>query len=132
MISPLGIVPASSRSVQDAANSLPSMRGTVTGWFQSLILSRVKKAIVDREAKETVWKQQCFGVLQPFSPRQLSIKPEGERRWIWVMLHTTPDVDLQPDEEFFIKGVRYRVMSTNNYNDYGYVQYELVQDYQGG
>lgn len=132
MISSLGIVPANQRSVQDAATAMPSMRSTITGWFQTLILSRVRKKIVDRESVEAVWKQQCFGVLQPFSPRQLSIKPEGERAWIWVMLHTTSDVDLQPDEEFFIKDVRYRVMSTNNYNDYGYVQYELVQDYQGG
>ena len=132
MISSLGILPANRRSVQEAASVLPSLRSTIAGWFQPLILSRVTKTIVDREVKEVARVQQCFGVIQPFSPRQLTIKPEGQRSWIWKMLHTTPDVNLNPDEEFTIRGTRYRVMSQNGYDEYGYIQYELVQDYQGG
>ena len=70
-----------------------------------------------------------MGFIQPFGPRELKIKPEGERAWNWQMLHTTPDVALKDDEEFTIKGLRYRVMSERNFSDYGYIAYELVQDY---
>ncbi len=129
MIPSVGIASASDLSVQDAASALPSMRETLTGWFRPLILTRVTKSVVDLEVSEVRIEQNCMGVIQPFGPRELKIKPEGERAWNWQMLHTTPDVALKDDEEFTIKGTRYRVMSQKNFSEYGYIAYELVQDY---
>lgn len=131
MISSLGIPSANSRNVSDAASSLPSMAGTITGWFRPLVLGRITKSIVEGETKEAVFEQRCRGVIQPFDDRKLKVKPEGQRSWNWQMLHTTPDVKLRNDEEFWIKGTPYRVMSQKDYSEYGYVAYELVQDYTG-
>ena len=130
MIGQLGIVPASKRSVTDSAYTLPQVRGTLAGWFQRLILTKVNKSIKDREVVEVQRKLECFGVIQPFSARELKVKPEGERSWNWKMLHTTSDVDLRPDDEFYSNGVRYRVMSKFGYQEYGYSQYELIQDFE--
>lgn len=129
MIPSVGISSASDLSVQDAASPLPSMRETLTGWFRPMILTRVVKKVVDFEMSETREERNCMGVIQPFGPRELKIKPEGERSWNWQMLHTTPDVALRNDEEFTIRGTRYRVMSQKNWTEYGYIAYELVQDY---
>ncbi len=129
MIPSVGISSAGDLSVQDAASPLPSMRETLTGWFRPLILTRVTKKVVDFEVSETRVEVNCMGVIQPFGPRELKIKPEGERSWNWQMLHTTPDVALKNDEEFTIRGTRYRVMSQKNWTEYGYIAYELVQDY---
>jgi hypothetical protein len=131
MISSIGIPSANTRSVSDAASTLPSMSGTITGWFRPLVLGRVTKSIVDGETKEAVFEQRCQGVIQPFDDRKLKVKPEGQRSWNWQMLHTTPNVKLRNDEEFKIKGTPYRVMSQKDYSEYGYVTYELVQDYTG-
>lgn len=131
MISSIGIASANTRSVQDAASTLPSVQTTITGWFRALVLVRVVKTVVDFETKEARQEVSCRGVIQPFGPRELKMKPEGQRAWNWQMLHTSPDVALKDDEEFTIKGTRYRVMSQQNWSEYGYITYELVQDYHG-
>jgi hypothetical protein len=131
MISPVGIPSANTRSVSDAATALPSVQCTIVGWFRPLVLGRITKLIVEGEVRESAAELRCRGVIQPFDDRKLRIKPEGERSWNWQMLHTTPDVKLRNDEEFRIKGVPYRVMSNSDWSEYGYITYELVQDYTG-
>ena len=130
MISAIGIPSAATRTVQDAANALPSMRGTLLGWFRPLTLIQIVKTVVDFETREVRREISCGGVIQPCGSEELKIKPEGQRTWNWQMLHTTPDVMLDNDEEFTIKGTRYRVMEQTDYSDYGYITYELVQDYR--
>jgi hypothetical protein len=127
----LGVASANTLSVQDAATALPSMSETITGWFVPLTLIRVVKTVADFETKEVRREINCLGMVQPFGPRELRMKPEGQRSWNWQMLHTTPDVALKNDEEFTIRGTRYRVMSQQNWSAYGYISYELVQDYNG-
>ena len=130
MIAEVTIPSANTRSVQDTATALPSLRSTLTGWFRPLTLTRVTKTVVDAEIVEQRVEMNCLGVIQPFGPRELKMKPEGQRAWNWQMLHTTADIALADDEEFTIKGMRYRVMSQQNWSDYGFIMYELVQDYK--
>lgn len=129
MIAQIGIASANRLSVTDAAVALPSMHGTITGWFRTLVLGRVTKTVVDFETKEVFRELRCMGVVQPHGPRELRLKPEGQRQWNWQMLHTTRDVNLQNDERFSLRGVPFRVMSKQDYSDYGYVTYELIQDF---
>ena len=131
MIPSVGIPSANTQPVSESASVLPSMNGTVQGWFRPLVLGRITKSIVEGETKEAVFEQRCSGVIQPFDDRKLKVKPEGQRSWNWQMLHTTPNVQLRNDEEFKIKGTPYRVMSQKDYSEYGYITYELVQDYTG-
>lgn len=131
MITSIGIVSANTRSVSDAAVSLPTVHTTILGWFRPLVLGRVTKTIVEGEVKNAVSEQKCRGVIQPFDDRKLRLKPEGERSWDWQMLHVTPDVKLANGEVFKIKGVPFRVMGQKNWSEYGYLTYELVQNYTG-
>lgn len=127
----LGIPSANRLSVSQNATQLPDMGGTVKSYFRPLTLIYVLKSVVDHEITEARKELRCFGTIQPFSLRELKIKPEGQRSWDWQMLHTTPDVHLKNDEEFTEGGLRYRVMSNGKYSRYGYITYELVQDYNG-
>ncbi len=129
MIASLGIPSANRLPVSETASALPSLRSTLVGWFRPIVLGRVTTNLVDGEALRVVREQTCRGMVQPFGPRELKLKPEGERSWNWQMLHTDPSVSLKDGEEFSVKGVKYRVMSQKNYSEYGYVMYELVQDY---
>ena len=129
MIAQVGVSSANKMSVTDAALSLPTVRTTITSWFRPIVLGRITKTVVDFEVRETIRELRCMGVIQPFGPAHLRLKPEGQRSWEWKMLHTTPDVHLENDERFKIKGVPYRVMSNQDFSDYGYRAYELVQDY---
>lgn len=131
MIGTLGIPSARNRSVSEMASPTPDMSGTVQSYFRPLVLIFVLKSVADHEIAEARVKLKCMGTVQPFGPRELKIKAEGQRSWNWQMLHTQPNVALKNDEEFTIAGTRYRVMSNAAWSDYGYLMYELVQDYNG-
>lgn len=127
----LGIPSANRLSVSQQASQLPDMGTTVRSYFRPLILIFVQKTIVDFEIAEARKELRCMGSIQPFASRDLRIKPEGQRSWNWQMLHTTPEVALKNDMEFTSNGTRYRVMGQLAYQNFGYRQYELVQDYNG-
>jgi hypothetical protein len=127
----LGIQSANRLNVTQSATQLPDMGGTVKSYFRPMVLIYVQKSIVNHEIVEARKELRCSGTIQPFALRELKIKPEGQRSWNWQMLHTTPDVKLPNDSEFTDNGTRYRVMSQGAYSRYGYITYELVQDYNG-
>lgn len=81
MISKMGILPANRISVNEAGYTLPRVQTTLYGWFQRLVLTIVNKSIKDYEVVEVQRKLECLGVIQPFSARELKVKPEGERSW---------------------------------------------------
>ena len=86
------------------------------------------------EFKDTIRTIESSGNAQPLSNRELAIKAEGDRAWEWLKVYATPDLVLQPRDVVIFKGTRYRVMASKNYAKfgYGYVYYELVNDYQYG
>lgn len=129
MTAPLGIYSANTKPVSVMASPLPNMSATVRSYFRPMKLVRVQKTVGGFEVAEERVELDCQGTIQPFSARELKLKAEGQRSWNWQMLHTTPDVDMKNDEEFIYRGTRYRVMSQSGYSDFGYISYELVQDY---
>lgn len=129
MIAQVGVVSANKTSVTNSAIALPSVRSTIIGWFRPLIVNKITKSVVDFEIQEVSKDIRCMGVIQPFGPNQLKLKPEGQRSWEWKMLHTTSDIHLENDGRFKIAGVPYRVMSNQDFSEYGYFTYELVRDY---
>jgi len=128
MIPALGIKNANTGTVLDAS-ALPSVAATIKGWFRPLTLIRKITQLVDREAVISEVPLRCMGVIQPLTNRELVMKPEGQRAWRWNMLHTSSDVQLNPGEDFSVNGKNYRVMSDKGYSEYGYIYYEVVQDY---
>ena len=106
------------------------MRGSLRGWGRPLVISLIRKALVNYEVSEgNTEKIQTTGVLQPLSSEKLELKPEGERSWIWKLLHCTSPT-MQTDDVAIIFGVRYRVMTKTSFADFGYVKYELVEDHR--
>lgn len=113
-----------------SGGGLPNMSATITGWFQNLTFTKVVKTVVDHEVKEGYENISTSGVRQPFSPQQIKILPEGQRAWKWEMIHALPSLLLKIDDIIIFDNVRYRVMERLDYKEYGYVQYNICQDYQ--
>lgn len=124
------ITNGNSRLIGDQNPTLPSMANTIEGWFERLVIGLVTKTTVNNRTEETQVSIETRGVIQPLAADQLEIKPEGQRSWKWYMLHCQPSLSLATDDTAIIKGNRYRVMGRFGYDDYGYVQYELVRDYE--
>jgi len=105
------------------------MSGTVSDWFQRLMFTKIQKSIVNFNLVESEQEYSFMGVVQPASAQALMVKPEGQRSWKWYTVHAWPALVLAPDEIIMFLGVRYRVMEKLDYTPYGYVEYQIVQDY---
>lgn len=112
------------------SSDLPDVSSGVTMFFQTIKIDLVKKTQVDGYTQE---KTKCIvtqGVRQPFNSSQLQIKPEAERTWNWSKLYCLPDVNLELDDIAKIRGIKYRVMAQSDWAEYGYVEYDLCEDYR--
>lgn len=131
-LNPLGpIRNAADVSLGENPGTLPNVSDAMLAWFQPLTFGVIVKTVVNFNVVEDAVDTEFFGVWQPFTPRQLAIRPEGERKWPWFTLHALPSPSLQPDDIVIREGVQYRVMSKKNYSQYGFNEYTLTQDYSG-
>lgn len=125
------ITNAKDRPLGANTGGLPDMGDALFNYLQPMTFTRIVKTIVNYEVVETPTDFDTQGVWQPFSPQMLMMKPEGQRKWSWFMLHVLPGLNLEDDEVVTYLGVQYRVKSKLEYQLYGYQQYELVDDYTG-
>ncbi len=111
--------------------TLPDVSGAMLNWFQPCVFGVVVKTEVNYQVVETMENIQFQGVVQPLSAKRLMMKPEGQQAWTWLWVHAEPTLKLNTDQVITYLGVQYRVMALKNYEAYGYVEYELVEDYTG-
>jgi hypothetical protein len=122
---------AANRPLFDRSGSTPDVSGAMTEYFQPLVFEKLVKTVQGFQALETQTPINTQGILQPFTARQLFLKAEGQRAWTWFTLHALPTLVLEVDDVVMYKGVQTRVMSRKDYSLYGFVEYELVQDWTG-
>lgn len=59
----------------------------------------------------------------------LVITKTGERFWDSVEIYFLSDINLMTDDIFLFQGTQYRVLVTEEWTEYGYNKYSVVQDY---
>lgn len=124
------IIDRASRKSLNDANDLPDVSAGVQMFFQNIKIDLVRKHNDDGYVKE---KKTCIltqGVRQTFTPRQLEMKPEGQRTWKWSKLHMVPEPRLSLDDILKIRGIKYRVMTSDDHAEYGVISYDLKEDYE--
>jgi hypothetical protein len=131
------IVSAKDTLLSQNPGTLPDVSGALLNWFQPLTFRRITKSTIGFQVVETFEDVFTEGIIQPFTAQQLQIKPEGQRAWKWFTIHAAPGCPLEPDDVITVVNVKdgntsYRVMSKRNFSAYGYLQYEVVEDYEGG
>lgn len=111
--------------------TVPDVGGAMLNWFQPCTFELIEKQPVNFEVVEYGTPIIFQGVVQPFSLRQLALKPQGQRAWTWLMVHADPVLDLKVDDIIRFLGKNFRVMQKKNYTIYNYIEYHLVQDWTG-
>lgn len=106
---------------------LPKMTAALGAWSTNFKFECITKSIENFQVVERKRIVDFKGVVVPLSPRQLEIKPEGQRAWRWLEIHAKNCLAIKPDDEVIYKCVRYRVMAVHDWANYGYYRYEIAE-----
>jgi len=119
--------------VSASAGEQPDVSDALDGWLQTITGQRMQKQVLaGGVVSEIPVSFAIQGMVQPLSPTQVLLKPEGQRTWIWKMVHCPAGTKICPDDRIIIDCVKYRVMTIYPYQLNGYVQFDCTQDFTGG
>jgi hypothetical protein len=128
----MSIIPnAANLPLFNKSGTVPDLSGAMQDYFQAMTFTPLVKTVSGFQVVEAATPTQFQGVIQPFTERQLMLKPEGQRAWTWLWLHADPVLMLQVDDVVLYNNVQTRVMARKDFSLYGYIEYHLVQDWQG-
>lgn len=117
--------------VRTLSNGMPNMANTLNGWEIPLTLIKVTQSIIDGDAVKVETSINFMGVWQPLRDEQLQFKPEGQRSWEWIWIHAkSGTLNLSTQDKVIFNSKRYKVMSVKDYSLNGFIEYELVRDYE--
>lgn len=114
-----------------ALSGMPNMSQTLTGWEVPLTLVKVTQDVVEGLLSTTETEIAFQGVWQPLRDEQLELKPEGQRSWEWIWIHAKAGtLNLQTADKVIFNQKRYKVVNIKDYSLNGFIEYQLVGDYQ--
>ena len=111
--------------------NMPNMANTLNGWEAPLELIREIQSVTDGDLSTTEEYITFQGVWQPLRDEQLQLKPEGQRSWEWYWIHAKAEtLNLNTADKVIFNGERYKVMNKKDYSLNGYVEYQVIRDYE--
>lgn len=111
------------------SSMLPDVSVGISALLQNMKVGVVQKRVINNRTEEvTVWKDVL--ACRQAMPENLAISKEGERSWRWHTIYASPDLDLETDDLVIIRGIRYRIMDKENWQEYGYLKYSAIEDYR--
>lgn len=111
--------------------NMPNMANTLSGWEAPLSLIKVTQSIIDGDAVKKEETINFQGVWQPLRDEQLQFIPEGQRSWSWYWIHAKAGtLNLKTQDKIIFQGKRYKVMNIKDYSLNGFIEYQVILDYQ--
>lgn len=126
----MDIVSAKDRPLDQQMNELPNLGPALTGLMVPVALGVVTQQMIHGLSKEVVNVVSTKCVRQAFTATQLMMRPEGARDWKWWSLHFPAEIVLATNDRVEILGVPYRVMEVYDHQAYGYMHYNVIEDYR--
>lgn len=117
------------KSFGQASAGLPDVSPAIMNLFQPVTVGIIKTTQVDGYTQTIVTKKIKTRGVRIQNPNQLVMSKSGERIWDSVEIYFLNDINLAADDLFLFQGVQYRVVTTEEWTEYGYNRYSVVQDY---
>ena len=112
-------------------SGMPQMNTTLYGWEVPLTLERVIQNVIDGDLVTTTQQINFKGVWQPLKDEALQFKPEGQRSWEWIWIHAVSGtLNLETADKVIFNQKRYKIVEKKDYSLNGFVEYQLVRDYE--
>ena len=119
-----------SKTPLNKTSNMPRL-GAFASWASTISLQRITQTIVDGFVSEAALPINFKGTIQPLSPKQIQLKPEGQRAFEWLQIHAIAGtLNLTTNDRISYNGKIFKVMANNDYSLNGYIEYHLVKDYQ--
>lgn len=110
---------------------LPNMSEVIIPWFLNISFEYVERV---QEGADWVEKDpvpiNTKGVVQPPSPKDLKILPEGSWAWEWLTIHCLPDVKINTNQYVIYDNKKYKVMAKKDWSKYGFIKYTLLEAFR--
>ena len=113
-------------------SGMPNVSAALNGWMKRITLQKRTQS-VDTYGDVTFTNVDFsfMGTIQPLSPKQIELKPEGQRAWTWLQIHMqTGSFKLNVNDQIVINGTIYKVMALKDYSQSGYIEYHAVYEFQ--
>ena len=118
------------RTLKDMS-TMPRISSAMRGWGGTITLIRITQEIIAGFPKDMEYPYSFKGIVQPLKPEQIALKPEGMRSWKWYMVHWySNQCHLKTGDKIIYNNDKYKVMGIFDYSANGYVQYDIVEDFQ--
>ena len=110
----------------------PQLTAAFSGWGTTILLVKISQQIIDGFVQEIAQQIPFHGVVQPLSPKQLILKPEGERAWAWLQIHVqaSSPVKLNVNDRIMYNNRKYKIMARLDYSANNYIEFHAVEDFQ--
>lgn len=116
-------------TIPQNVGGLPDVSAAVMVLLQPISVMTVTQQLINGYYKPITQTIATQASIQPL-PQELAIKMEGERNWRWSLIHILPNVDLNNNDLITLFGVQYKVMKKENWAQYGYMNYFVVEGFQ--
>ena len=111
---------------------MPNMANTLTGWESPLTLVKITQSILNGDVVKTEKRIDFIGCWQPLRDEELQFKPENQRSWSWYWIHAkSGTLNLQTQDKIIFQGKRFKVMAIKDYSLNGFIEYQIIRDYEG-
>ena len=123
------LINAKNLTIPQNVGGLPDVSAAVMMLLQPVTVMTVTQQLINgyyKPINQTIGTQAS---IQPL-PQELAIKMEGERSWRWSLIHILPNVILENNDLITLFGIQYKVMKKENWAQYGYIDYFVVEGFQ--
>ena len=113
-------------------SGMPNVSGALRGWASNINLIKLTVVIIDFDEEVTATEDISFnGVIQPLKPKETKYSEDGQRAWEWLQIHSfSGELNLLTNDRIVVKDIIYKVMGIFDYTRNGYIEYQIVKDYQ--
>lgn len=112
-----------------ASAGLPSLAEGVISLFQPVRVGIIKTLQVKGYTQTIVESYIDTKGVRVQNSNTLKMTKTGERIWDSVDIYFLSEIELAADDLFLFNDVQYRVLLTEEWTEYGYNKYSVVQDY---
>jgi hypothetical protein len=111
-----------------SVNALPNANNAITGWEVAIKLIKITTSNNGGKIKQNITTIPTIAIVQPLSPQELEIKPEGERSFEWLQVHIRIEnftLNITTGDKIEWQGKKYTIMNDLGYELYGHKQFHV-------